>query len=244
MPALTASSLSIDGIEVAIVRKPIKTLRLAVYPDGRVRLSVPLRTREGTVRAFLLARLDWIKRHHRSFAERPVPPSLEYRSGELHFLRGATHLLTVIEDDRCLPKVVLHAAGGIDLYVHPGADAGARQKVLDNWYRELLRQAIPPLIAKWEARMGVTVAAWGIRKMRSRWGTCNVAARRIWISLALAQKPHACLEYIVVHEMAHLLERSHGPRFVALMDHFYPTWRECKAELNRVIPLHEAEDCH
>lgn len=243
MPAKTLF-MTIDGIEVAIVRKAIKTLRLAVYPDGRVRLSVPLRAPEGTVRDFLQTRLDWIEKHRRNFAERSVPLPLEYRSGELHLLHGAAHLLTVIEDDRHPPGVVLHEAGGIALYVRPGADAGARQKLLDDWYREALRQAIPPLVVRWEALLGVTVADWRIRKMKSRWGTCNVAARRIWINLALARKPHACLEYIVVHEMAHLLERSHGPRFIALMDRFYPSWRDCKAELNRVVPLHEAGDCH
>ncbi|MGD0779061.1 MAG: SprT family zinc-dependent metalloprotease [Candidatus Solibacter sp.] len=127
----------------------------------------------------------------------------------------------------------------IDLFVRAGSDTAQRERVVHSWYRQQLKALIPPLIAQWEAAMGVRVAEWGVKQMKTKWGAGNIEARRIWLNLELAKKPVQCLEYIIVHEMAHLLERHHNDRFTKLMDSFLPQWRLQRAELNRA-PLGHA----
>ena len=151
---------------------------------------------------------------------------------------GDRYLLNVIYQDGP-PQVVIRNKGVIDLIVRSKSDTAGRERVLLSWYRRELKQMIPPLIAKWEAIMGVQVVEWGVKEMKTRWGTCNPDARRIWLNLELIKKPASCLEYIVVHEMVHLLERQHGDRFVAYMDTFMPQWRQRREELNQA-PLGHA----
>ena len=222
-----------------VVRKDIKNLHLAVYPpDGRVRVAVPLLVDDEAVRLAVISRLTWIRRQQTKFEKQERQSAREYVSGESHYYQGNRYLLNVIYRDG-VPKVVVRNNTTIDLFVRPGSDTAQRERVMLAWYRRQLKQLVPPLIAKWEAIIGVEVAEWRVKQMKTRWGTCNPEAGRIWLNLELVKKPVACLEYIIVHEMVHLLERQHNDRFVAYMDKFMPQWRLVRDELNQA-PLGHA----
>ena len=231
--------ITVNDLVVDVVRKDIKNLHLAVYPpNGRVRVAVPLRVDDEAVRLAVITRLAWIKRQQAKFAGQERQSAREYISRESHYYLGDRYLLNVIYRDGP-PKVVIRNKATIDLVVRIDSDTAQRERVLLAWYRKQLKQMLPPLIAKWEAILGVNVAEWGVKEMKTRWGTCNPAARRIWLNLELIKKPLNCLEYIIVHEMVHLLERHHGDRFVAYMDSFMPQWRHNREELNQA-PLGHA----
>lgn len=235
MHQITVGELVID-----VVRKDIKNLHLAVYPpDGRVRIATPLKLDDEAVRLFAISKLAWIKRHQANFEAQPRQSPREFVSGESHYFQGHRYLLNVIYQPGA-PKVVIRNKTYLDLYVREGSDEAQRRSVLLAWYRQHLKRDIPPLIEKWAAVLEVTVNEWGVKLMKTKWGTCNIEARRIWLNLELAKKPHHCLEFIVVHEMVHLLERHHNDRFTAYMDKFLPNWRFYKEELNR-YPLAEIE---
>ncbi|MBF8269094.1 MAG: protein of unknown function DUF45 [Gammaproteobacteria bacterium] len=225
--------IEIGGIQIEIVRKPIRHLRLGVFPPtGRVRVSAPLHVNDAAVRSMVVSRLNWIRRHQARFVGQPQPLACEMVTGEAHYYQGQRYPLQVIET-QAPPKVVLNGNATLELYARPGADAARRAVILDGWYRQQLKTLLPDLIARWQPVIGVDVAAWGVRKMKTRWGSCNTRTRRIWLNLALARKPLQCLEYVVVHEMVHLLEPNHNARFKQLMDSFLPRWRLLRAELNR-----------
>ena len=227
---------------VDVVRKDIKNLHLAVYPpDGRVRVAVPLLTDDEAVRLAVVDKLGWIKRQQKHFAQQPRQSQREMVTGESHYVWGHRYLLEVIR--HAGPNhVQVCGSSTLELYVRPDADAGRRRRILAEWYREQLKTQVPELIAKWEPMIGVEVNDWGVRKMKTKWGSCSIGARRIWLNLELAKKPAACLEYIVVHEMVHLLERRHNERFVALMEHFMPQWRLHRDTLNQEPLGHEEWD--
>lgn len=229
----------VNGLAVDVVRKDIKNLHLGVYPpDGRVRVAVPLRVDDEAVRLAVIARLAWIRRQQAKFVGQERQSAREYLSRESHYYLGDRYLLNVIYQDGP-PKVMVCSNKTIDLVVRDGSDPVHRERVLLAWYRKQLKQMIAPFIAKWEPIMGVQVAEWGVKEMKTRWGTCNPEARRVWLNLELIKKPVSCLEYIVVHEMVHLLERQHGDRFVAHMDRLMPQWRQRREELN-AAPLGHA----
>lgn len=233
------AQMEVGGITVEVVRKPIKHLHLAVYPPhGRVRVAVPLRLNDDAVRLAVVGRLPWIRRQRERFAQQERQSAREMVTGESHYVGGRRYRLHVIEHPG--------TAGGrlpnnttLELRVRPGATTAQRAAVLERWYRDRLRAQIPALIRKWEPTIGVRVATWGIKKMKTRWGTCNINAQRIWLNLELAKKPAACLEYVVVHELVHLLERYHNARFQQLMDEFMPQWRFHRDELNRSPLMHQ-----
>ncbi len=233
--------LSIAGIDVQVVRKKIKNLNLAVYPpDGRVRLSVPQHVSDETIQSLIISKFDWIKQKQR-VCRAKAPVEYRYETGEMHLVFGQPCRLTVIE--RSGKHRVMHdAAGSLQLFVRPETTQFARAKCLDAWYREQLRQRIGELLKLWQPVIGKEVAEFGIKKMKTRWGTCNIHKRRIWLNLELAKKPLACLEYVVVHEMVHLLERNHTRRFHRLMDQFLPDWRQSKAILNHHLFDDSASD--
>lgn len=232
--------ITVSDLVVDVIRKDIKNLHLAVYPPhGRVRVAAPLRVDDEAVRLAVISRLGWIKRQQARFEGQARQSEREYVSGESHYFQGTRYLLNVIYHDG-LPHVALRNRITLDLFVRAGSDKAQRERVLLAWYRRALKRRIPPLIARWESVIGVEVAEWGVKQMKTRWGTCNMDARRIWLNLELAKKPESCLEYIIVHEMTHLLERRHNDRFVAYMDHFMPQWRLFRDELNRE-PLGHAE---
>ena len=218
----------------------IKNLHLGVYPpNGRVRVAAPLAVSDDAVRLAVVSRLGWIKRQRAKFEAQPRQSEREMVSGESHYFQGRRYRLSVIEHDG--PAVVSLLKNTIlELRVRVGTDRGKREALLNQWYRQQLRERIPQLIAKWEPEIGVKVAEWGIKKMKTLWGSCNANARRIWLNLELAKKPASCLEYILVHEMVHFLERHHNDRFKELMNRLMPRWRLHREELNRSPLGHES----
>lgn len=221
----TGYSLSVADIPVEVVHKPIKHLYIRVDPaDGRVRVSAPVSMNEQSVRRAVAARLAWIRRRQQRWAGSQEEPVHEMVSGETHRVQGSPYRLNVVETPgRAAVRIV--GDDMLELRVRPGTEASGRRSVLEQWYRKLLAGEIPGLVRKWEPVLGVDVAEWRIKRMRTRWGTCNIRDRRIWLNLSLAGKPRECLEYVLVHEMVHLLERLHNARFHACMDRFMPDWR-------------------
>ena len=232
--------MTVGDFRVLVVRKNIKNLHLGVYPpDGRLRMAVPLKTTDDAVRLMIVAKTAWLKKQIAKFAGQQQQSQRRYVSGESYYLNGQRYLLCVIYHDTA-PKVVIRHNTYIDLYVRVGSSEQKRQQVMTEWYRQQLKIRIPALLEKWQAVVGVEVLDWGIKQMKTKWGTCNITARRIWLNLDLVQKPEYCLEYIIVHELVHLLERHHNANFYAYMDRFMPQWRSHKDELNRFI-LHPVD---
>jgi predicted metal-dependent hydrolase len=223
--------LAICDIVIDVEHKQIKNINLAVYPlQGRVRISAPLRLSRETIREFALSRIRWIRKSQARRPQEVRHEQREYISGEQHYLFGQPYKLNVIECQRA-GKVELGDTSTIDMQVRAAANAAYRQDLMNAWYRAQLKQRIPDLVEKWQPVIGVNLKEWRIKKMKTRWGSCNINARRIWLNLELARKPPDCLEYVVVHEMVHLLERQHNGRFRAFMDQFLPDWRVRQAEL-------------
>lgn len=225
--------ITVDGLVVDIVRKDIKNLHLGVYPPGgRVRIAVPLRVNDEAVRLFTISKLSWIRRQQARFQEQERQSVREFISGESHYYQGRRYLLNVVERAGT-PGANIRNNRTIDLFVRPGSDTSEHERVLTAWYRRQLKAEIAPLIEKWEKIIGVQVAAWGVKQMKTKWGTCMIKASRIWLNLELIKKPVYCLEYIIVHEMVHLLERHHNERFTIYMNRFMPLWQHYREELNR-----------
>jgi len=232
----------VSDIPVDVVRKKIKNLHLAVYPpEGRVRVAAPLRVNDEAVRLAVISRLGWIRKQQAKFLGQERQSEREYLSGESHYFQGRRYRLTVVYHDA--PPRVTVGVGGMQLHVRTGSDRDQRELVLQEWYRQQLKKQIPDLLTKWEGIIGVRTAAWGVKRMKTKWGTCNIAARRIWLNLELAKKPVRCLEYLIVHELVHLLERLHNDRFKGLMDQFLPQWRVYREELNHTPLGHEEWEC-
>ena len=231
--------IDVGGTPVEVVRKDIKNLHVGVYPPGgRVRVAAPLHLDDEAVRLALISRLGWIRRQQAEFERQDRQSQREFVTGESHYFEGRRYRLDLIEG--CGPPGVrLVNNTRMALQVRPGANRRAREDVLHRWYRRQLRGRLPPLVAKWEPKVGERVAEIRIRKMKTRWGTCNAAARRVWLNLELAKKPASCLEYVLVHEMVHLLERAHNERFRCLMDGLMPRWRTHRDELNQAPLAHE-----
>lgn len=228
--------LVVNDIAIEVIKKDIKNLHLSVLPpDGRVRISAPQKMADEAIRLFVISKLSWIKKHRAKFEHQERQPEREFVSGESHYFLGERYLLKVIHTNKGKQEVKIRNKTYLDMVVREGATREQRQRVMKEWYRAELKALIPPLIHKWEPIIGVKVEDWGVKLMKTRWGTCNPAAKRIWLNLELAKKNPACLEYIVVHEMVHLLERHHNERFIGYMDNFLPNWRGIKAELNGLI---------
>lgn len=234
-----ARRITVGGIAVEVVRKDIKNLHLGVYPpDGRVRVAAPLAVKDEAVRLAVIGKLGWIKRQRARFASQPRQSRREMVAGESHYFMGRRYRLRVHEHNGA-PRVAIRGSSSLDLFVRAGADAGQRESALLKWHREQLRLVAQPLLEKWQAALGVRVAEFGIKRMKTKWGSCNRSAGRIWLNLELAKKPMRCIEYIVVHEMLHLRHRRHDGEFVAMLDHHLPAWRRTRAELNRAPLAHE-----
>jgi predicted metal-dependent hydrolase len=232
--------IEVNGLAVDVVRKNIKNLHLAVYPpNGRIRVAVPLVLDDEAVRLAVIERLAWIKRQQQKFQEQERQSIREYVSGESHYFQGRRYLLNVIERDGP-GQIVIRNKKTIDMFVRPGSSVAQREQILRAWYRSYLRSTLLPMISEWEKVMGVVVGDLGIKEMKTKWGTCNIDQRRIWINLELAKKTAHCLEYILVHEMVHLLERHHNDQFLGYMNKFMPQWQLIRDELNRA-PLAHAE---
>jgi predicted metal-dependent hydrolase len=232
------AEVDLGGISVEVIKKDIKNVHLSVYPPtGKVRISAPLRMNLDTIRVFAISKLGWIRQQQRKVREQEREPPREYLDRESHYVWGKRYLLKVIEKDAA-PEVELKH-GQLVLQVRPAAGEEKKQAILDEWYRTQLKAAAPPLIAKWEPLMGVKVERFFVQRMKTKWGGCSPASAGIRLNTDLARKPRECLEYIVVHEMAHLLEPTHNTRFIALMDRFMPKWQFRQEVLNRLPVRHE-----
>lgn len=228
----TASGyLTVRGINVDIVYKDIKNLHIGVYPPmGRVRVAAPARLDEEQIRLAVIQRLPWIKRQRQQLQDAARQSPREMVTGESHYVWGTRHRLKVIQRPG---RAHVEVDGDrLLMYVPEGTDTDARVKLLQDWQRQQLRLALAPVIAKWEPNIERKVLRWSIRRMKTKWGSCNRQTGHIWFNLELAKKHPLCLEYIVVHEMTHLLERHHGEHYTKLMDGFLPDWRRRRDELN------------
>jgi len=229
---LKKEHIVIGDIPVEVWRKSVKNFNLTVYaPDGRVRISVPRWTSGKRVRQAVVNRLAWIQAQREHFLSRPPLLVHQAVSGESHSFFGKKYSLTVV-DDSPRHNVNFNPLAGITLHVRSGATAEIRLRQIDNWYRKELKNRIPALLAIWEPIVGQRIKEFRIKKMKTRWGTCNIIARRLWFNLELAKKPGECLELIVVHELVHLLERDHNAKFYAHMDRLLPEWRAIDKLLN------------
>ncbi|AOE86307.1 M48 family metallopeptidase [Pseudomonas sp. TCU-HL1] len=230
--SIESRNITVSGLTVEVVRKPIKNLHLGVYPpQGRVRVAAPLAVDDEAVRLAVVGKLGWIKRQRAKFQAQPRQSQRRMVSGESHYFLGRRYRLRVHETTGAL-RIALRGTATMDLFVRPDTTVERREQVLHDFYRAELKRLVPELLEKWQPKLGVEARAWGIKRMKTKWGTCNIEARRIWLNLELAKKPVQCLEYILVHELAHLHERHHNDRFTALLDLHLPQWRPLREELN------------
>jgi len=227
------SSITLGEIAVDVTFKDIKNVHLSVYPPfGSVRVTAPRRMRLDQIRLFVISKLAWIKEQQRKLREQERETPRDYVDRESHFLWGKRYLLE-IRDANVRSTVELRHRRML-LLVRPGTSHERREAIVEAWYREQLKVAIPPLLARWQPLMGVEAERFHVQRMKTKWGSANAAARSIRLNTELAKKPPECLEYLVVHELAHLLEPTHNARFIALMDRFLPQWRTRRDQLNRL----------
>jgi predicted metal-dependent hydrolase len=233
-----AETIQLGDITADVVHKDIKNVHLSVYPPaGAVRIAAPLRMNLDTIRVFAISKLGWIKRQQHKLRTQARETPREYLERESHSIWGQRVLLHVVEQDAA-PEVS-HTHTTLFLRVRPGTDDDKKQAIIAEWYREQLKQAIPPLIAKWQPILGVTVERFFVQRMKTRWGSCSPASGSIRLNTELAKKPRECLEYIIVHELIHLLEPTHNTHFIALMDRFMPQWQQHRDILNSLPVRHE-----
>jgi len=233
---MSTDQINIGSITIDVDVKDIKNMHLGVYPpNGRVRIASPLKMDAESIRLFAISKLSWIKKQQKKFKDQDRESPREYINRESHYYKGKRYLLNVIEQESGAPEVIIRNKKYIDLYVREGSSAAQREKALKEWYRKQLHQTAAPLIEKWEERIGVELNDWRIRQMKTKWGSCNIEAKRIWLNLELAKKPLEALEYIIVHELCHLLERHHNERFVTYLDRYMSNWREVRKGLNKFI---------
>lgn len=231
------SHLDVQGLDVEVVRKDVRTLRIGVYPpEGRVRVSAPAGLGDEAIRSSVSRRLDWIEKHRERFRAQIREGRLDYAEGELLLFRGELCPLHLLPGAARASVSFSPGAKRLELRIPRGSGREDREKALYSFYRAELRREIPLLLARWEPILGVRAAEWGIKRMKTRWGSCNPRARRVWINLELAKRPPACLEFVLVHELAHLIERSHDARFKAVLDAHLPGWREAQ-RLLKSYPL-------
>lgn len=235
MTASMSEVIELGEIRISLTRKRVKNVHLTVHPpNGRVTLVAPPTTRTEVARAYAISRLGWIRQQQRSFAGQEREQARQFVTRESHQLWGRRYLMTVTEAD-VKPHVKLDHRR-IHLVVRPGTDHAKKAAVIHEWHKALLHAELSSLIAQWERKLGVKVNGYFLQRMRTKWGSCNHQARNIRLNTELVKKPKNLLEYVIVHELAHLQEPTHSERFVALLDTHYPTWQEARAELN-ALPL-------
>ena len=228
-------TIQIGDLAVRVTLKNIRNVHLSVHPpDGRVTLTAPTATRPDVARAYAISRIGWIREKQRKLKTQAREAPRQFVTRESHYLWGRRYLLTV-DRREAKPSVSLDHKR-ITLFVRAGSDVKKRSEVIHEWHKSLLHEAVPSLIKKWEAKLGVKVTGYFLQRMKTKWGSCNYQAGHIRLNTELVKKPKDLLEYVVVHEMTHLLERTHTDRFITMLDKYYPFWREARAELN-ALPL-------
>lgn len=227
------TTIELSNISLDVERKAIKNVHLSVYPpSGRVHISAPLRMKLDTIRLFAISRLGWIREQQHKILSQDREAPREYLERESHYVWGKRYLLTVSESDEPPSIEVKHKR--LLLRVRPRTDEDKRGALVERWYREQLKAAVPPLLARWQPLLGVTIERFFVQRMKTKWGSCNHKARTIRLNTELAKKPPECLEYIVAHELVHVLEPTHNARFIAMMDRFVPQWQFHRQVLNRL----------
>ena len=230
-----SETIRFGDIEIAVTRKAVKNVHLSVHPPtGRVTLVAPTATRLEVARAYAIAKLGWIRQQQAKLLAQARETPRQFVERESHYLWGRRYLLSVVERDQ--KPGVTRDHRRITLTVRPGSTLEKRQKIVEDWQRALLHQALPALIRKWEAKLGIKVGGYFVQRMKTKWGGCNPKTGNIRLNTELIKKPRDLLEYVVVHELLHLLEPTHNERFITLLTQHYPTWREARAELNE-LPL-------
>ena len=228
--------IQIGDLSIQVTKKDVKHVHLSVHPpNGRVTLVAPIATRLEVARAYAISKLDWIREQQRKMKEQARETPRQFIERESHYLWGRRYLLTVRYHDLLIPRVKLDHKR-ISLTVKPGSDAKKRAEVIHDWHKSLLHKVVPALIKKWEPKLKVRVAGYFLQRMKTKWGSCNHRAGNIRLNTELIKKPKDLLEYVIVHEMIHLVEPTHNDRFVSILGEHYPTWREARAELNE-LPL-------
>ncbi len=231
--------LRLGNITVDVIRKDIKNLHLSVHPPtGRVRISAPERMGLETIRVFAVSKLGWIKKQQKKLREQERESPREYVDRESHYVWGKRYLIKVVESERA-PVVELKPRQLL-LRVRPGTSRDRKKEIVAEWYRRQIKSVVPSIISRWESLIGVQVERIFVRQMKTKWGSCNPRSNSIRVNTHLAKKPVECLEYIVVHEMVHLLEPKHNTRFIVLMDRFLPQWRSYRDQLNQ-LPISQEE---
>jgi predicted metal-dependent hydrolase len=229
--------IQVGEIPISVTLKDVRNVHLSVHPpDGRVTLVAPVSTRLDVARAYAISKLGWIRDRQQQFLNQVRETPRQFVGRESHYLWGRRYLLSVVYKD-IKPSVTLDHKR-ITIIVRPGSDASKRAEIFHEWHKSLLHEVIPPLIEKWQTKMGVEVTEYFLQRMKTKWGSCNHQAKHIRLNTELVKKPKDLLEYVIVHELAHLIEPTHSDRFVAILDNYYPTWREARAELNE-LPLAE-----
>ena len=230
--------MTIADLDIEVVQKDIKNIHLAVYPPlGRVRIAAPNEVNSETLRLFIISKLPWIRKQQRKFtAQNRQTPRL-FVNRESHYFLGRKYLLRVHETDHPYryPKVVLKTKTYIDLFVRESSTVEQKANLMKEWHRTELKNILEELIPKWEAILGVTAVRFAIKSMKTKWGSCNTENKTLLFNLELAKKPHSCIEYVVAHELVHLIERHHNDNFKAILDKHIPNWKGVKQELNTLI---------
>lgn len=228
-------TIQLGEISIAVTRKDIKNVHLTVHPpDGRVTLAAPSNTRLEVVRAYAISKLGWIREQQRKLECQARETPRQFIERESHHVWGRRYLMTVDYRD-VKPSVVL-SNRRITLIVRPGCSAEKRAEAMHEWHKSLLHEVVPPLIKRWEQKLRVSVSGYFLQRMKTKWGSCNHVAGNIRLNTELVKKPKDLLEYVVVHEMAHLIEPAHSDRFIEILEENYPSWREARLELNE-LPL-------
>lgn len=228
------NSLLIGNIDIEVISKDIKNIHLSVHPPhGRVRLATPEKMNDESVRLFAISKLSWIKTQKKKFENQERETLREFVSGESHYFLGDRYLLNVV-NTRSKQRVEIANNSYVNLYSREDSTKIKRENIMNEWYRSELKKVIPGYIKKWEKIMDVCVDGWNVRKMKTKWGSCNIGKRKILLNLELAKKNPRCIEYVIVHEMVHLLERNHNDKFKAYMDKFLPNWRAFRNEINGI----------
>lgn len=230
--------MTVADLDIEVVQKDIKNIHLAVYPPlGRVRIAAPSEVNSETLRLFIISKLPWIRKQQRKFtAQNRQTPRL-FVNRESHYFLGRKYLLRVHETDHPYryPKVVLKTKTYIDLFVRESSTVEQKANLMKEWHRAELKNILEELIPKWEAILGVTAVRFAIKSMKTKWGSCNTENKTLLFNLELAKKPHSCIEYVVAHELVHLIERHHNDKFKAILDKYLPNWKGVKQELNTLI---------
>ena len=227
----------IGDLIIDVVQKNIKNLHLSVYPpDGKIKVAAPDKMDLDSIRIYVISKLGWIRKQQSKFLNQERESVREFINRESHYFLGKRYLLNIIESEA--PSKIEIKYKTLNLYVRPNSDLLKKKELLDEWYRNQLRQILKKIVVKWEERIGIKIEELYIKKMRTKWGSCNIESKRIWINLELAKKDIECIEYILVHEMVHFLERNHNNNFIAYMNRFLPEWKVIRDTLNKAPVSH------